>query len=194
MANLLLFPPQEFKLKDFEDQFPTSGFKNRKYVFQCEVREIKNSKDVVFGVIGYPTWRKGNSIRERWIIGDIVRGTTIRPADPENPNETVSFNPNKPQTFVALGNNEIFWGPTISKKSIEDQKDKPEKQYGIQQTEFIKLYKSIIKDEKKLEKATLGFEAKISENPHVYYDVALSDGTTSDIYVTNPCPPNQPGE
>ena len=194
MANLLLFPPQEFRLKDFENQFPTSGYKNRKYVFQCEVREIKTSKDVVFGVIGYPAWRKGNSPRESWIIGTKVRGTTIRPADPADPDETVYFDPTKPQTFVALGNNEIFWSPITLKKSKKNKKENPAKQNADQQAEFAKLYKAILKDEKKLEKASLSFEAKIWENPHVYYDVTLTDGTSSSTYTTNPCPPNQPGE
>jgi hypothetical protein len=194
MANLLLFPPQEFKLKDLEDQFPTSGYKNRKYVFQCEVREIKNSNDVVFGVIGYPAWRKGNSPRQSWIIGTKVRGKTIRPADPGNPDETVYFDPNNPQTFVALGNNEVFLGPATLKNSKKYEKEVSEKANGNDQTEFAKLYKAILKDEKKLEKASLSFKSKIWQNPHVYYDVTLTDGSSSSTYATNPCPPNQPGE
>lgn len=190
MANLLLFPPQEFKLSDFENQFPTTGgFKNRKYIFQCEVREIKNSKDVVFGVIGYPAWRRGNSIRERWIIGKKIRGKTIRPADPGDPDETVWFDPANASTFVALGNNEIFLGPTSQSKS-----KKGAKSLSADQQKFIELYKSIIKDEDKIKKATLSCKAYIFKNPHVYYDVTLTDGTSSDTYSTNPCPPNQPGE
>ena len=191
MANLLLFPPQEFRLSDLHDQFPTTGgFRNRKYFFQCEVREITNSREVIFGVIGYPAWRRGNSIRERWIIGKKVRGKTIRPADPGDPDETVWFDPANPETYVALGNNEIFLGPTTS----SSKSNKASKSLEEGQKDFINLYKSIIKDEKKLKKATLHCKSYIFKNLHVYYNVTLTDGTSSATYLTNPCPPNQPSE
>jgi len=187
MANYLLFPPQKFSLQALEGQFP-QGFANKKYFFQPEVRQITNNRDVIFGLIGYPAWRRGQAPREHWRVGDKVRGVDIRIADPNDPDETILFDPNDPLTFVALANNEVFLGPghgLSGKLSAETEK---------RQNSFIGLYQAILKDKKSFEKAELEFKSRIFKNPHVYYDVLLTDGTNSELYVSNPCPPYDPGE
>jgi hypothetical protein len=187
MANYLLFPPQKFSLQALEGQFP-QGFPNKKYFFQPEVRKITDDRDVIFGLIGYPAWRRGQGPREHWRIGEKVRGEKIRDADPNDPDETMLFDPNEQNTWVALSNNEVFLGPgpgLFGKISAETEK---------RQISFMGLYDAILKNKKSFEKAALEFKSRIFKNPHVYYDVLLTDGTNSELYVSNPCPPNQPGE
>lgn len=187
MANYLLFPPQKFSLQALESQFP-QGFPNKKYFFQPEVRQITEDRDIIFGLIGYPAWRRGQSPREHWRIGDKVRGENIRDANPGDPDETIPFDPTDPNTFVALANNEVFLGPghgLFEKPSAETEK---------RQISFIGLYEAILKNKKSLEKAVLEFKSRIFKNPHVYYDVLLTDGTNSELYQSNPCPPYDPSE
>jgi hypothetical protein len=86
---------------------------------------------------------------------------------------------------VAFGNNEILlWH---LEKGISEQEAQHEK--------FIYLYNKIIENKEFLAKSVLTTgNARLSKNPHIYYDVTLSSGGTSETAFTNPCPPNQPGE
>ena len=189
MAHYLLLPPQKFSLVDLAGQFPT-GFPNKKYFFQCEVRNIiaeSNDLKVRIGLIAYPAWRKGNAARQLWRLGTPVRGVDIREANPADPEETIVFDPNNPNTWIALANNEVFLGPG----SGLEGKISPE--IEERHARFIKLHLTILKS-KYLKTASLEFKSRVSKNPHVYYDVLLTDGTNSELYDSNPCPPNRPGE
>jgi len=189
MAKRILLPTQLFNLRDLTKQFPGPPFNFEKLIFQCELREVTTYADAIFGVIGYPLWKKGNAPREPWIVGKKVSGLTIGPADPNNPDESfpiISSDPDDP--YTAFGNNEILL--------FMPSKDESKKSaYKIEDYEkFISLYNSTLKDQHLLDKSTLSFSAHISKNPHVYYDVTLSSGGSSNTVPTNPCPPNQPGE
>jgi len=177
MANILL-PPHVFNVGDFVYS-PNPQDRFRKIIFQCDIRVIYPNGDIELGLIGYPAWKKGNAIRERWNIGKKAIGTKIKPADPSNPNETIPFNPADP---LAVGNNECpVWQQHPVSEIPEQKQDKVEKQLS-----------NIFSDEKKYEKITFSMNSKIyKENLHTSYDVTFSDGTTTS---TNPCPPNQPGE
>jgi hypothetical protein len=174
MAKIKL-PPQSIDLLALVSQFPGPPFNNTKFFFQLELREVTFWGNLIFGVIAYPAWRKGNSPRERWIIGSKVTGSDtgapdIVPVDPLG---------------VAFGNNEILlWHP---EKGISEQEAQHEK--------FIYLYNKIIENKELLAKSVLTTgNVRLSKNPHLYYDVTLSSGGTSETALTNPCPPNQPGE
>ena len=182
MANILL-PPQRIDLAALESQFPGPPFVNKKVFFQLELRNRTGAGDLVFGVIAYPAWRRGNAPRERWIIGNKVAGIDLVPPPIAIP--TIPILP----PVIAFGNNEILlWLPL---KSDEKKKD----EYAIQNEKFLDLYNTIIKDKEKLAKSFFSTgKVRVTDNPHLDYDVTLTDGSTSTNVTTNPCPPNQPGE
>lgn len=183
MGNILL-PPQLINLLDLTSQFPGPPYNVTKFVFQCELREVTTEGNVVFGVIAYPLWKRGNSPREQWRVGKKVRGLTM-PGQPQS-FPINSGNPNDP--FTAFGNNEILhW---------QIQSDDKE-QYGKkkeQNLKFLSLLDVTLKDKSMAEKSTLSFKAYVSENPHLSFDITLSTPTGSDTELADPCPPNQPGE
>ena len=193
MANILL-PQQSIKVADLESQFPAQGFKTRKIFFHCELRKVEPNGDVVFGIIAYAGWRRNNNDRIPWEIGTIpARGqdvtggfVIIHPVD--------NGNADPAKRYVAFGNNEIHWEyhPRFKDKSEEKEfKYKDDEKDPVFDKDFYKQLKLILSDKDLLAKSILNFKAKISDNPHVTYTVALDSGATQ---VANPCPPNQPGE
>lgn len=194
MANILL-PQQTIKVADLQSQFPARRFKTRKIFFQCELRRVEANGDAVFRIIGYAAWRKNNNDRIPWNIGaipargeDVVGGPVLsHPVD--------NGDPDPAKRHVAFGNNEIRW-PYIP--GFQEQSDKEKDQYyeddekdPKHETEFAMQLGKILMDKEKLTKSFLNFKGKISENPHLTYDVTLDSGG---IEIANPCPPNQPGE
>jgi len=177
MAKIKL-PPQSIDLLALVSQFPGPPFNNTKFFFQLELREVTFWGNLIFGVIAYPAWRKGNSPREKWIIGNKVTGTDIGtppiiiPVDPPG---------------IAFGNNEILLWQLHHEKEIGEQE--------VQNEKFIYLYNKVIENKELLAKSVLTIgNARLSKNPHIDYEVTLSSGGTSETALTNPCPPNQPGE
>jgi len=185
MANNILLPPQVIEAKKLTVQFPPHGFPSRKIFFQCELRAITNG-DAIFGVIAYPAWRRGNALKERWIIGTKVTGITAGPAGPD---ETFPVNSGDPlDPFTAFGNNEI----SVPYPALSNTGQKSD--YTIQRDKFIEAWNKIVEDEKLLEKTTLNFKAKISKNPHAEYDITLSSPASTTTLETNPSPPDPPEE
>ena len=177
MAKIKL-PPQSIDLLALVSQFPGAPFNNTKFYFQLELREVTFWGKLIFGVIAYPAWRKGNSPRERWIIGSKVTGT-----DTGAPPIVIPVDP----PAIAFGNNEIFLRAPQYEKEISDQE--------VQNEKFIFLYNKVIENKELLAKSVLTTgNARLSKNPHIEYDVTLSSGGTSETALTNPCPPNRPGE
>jgi hypothetical protein len=183
MGNILL-PPQLINLPALTSQFPGPPFNVTKFVFQCELRDVTTAGDVVFGVIAYPLWKRGNSPREKWTIGKKVSGFTM-PGLPQS-FPIISANSNDP--FTSFGNNEILiW---------HIQPDEKE-QYGKvkqQNQKFVDLFTEVLKDKGLAEKSTISLKAYVSENPHISFDVTLSSPTGTESETADPCPPNQPGE
>jgi hypothetical protein len=172
MANQLILPPQKFNLKDITDQFPGTGSPKKKVFFQAELRSLANN-NATFGVIAYPAWRK----KKKWEVGTKISGVDTGQAKVEN------F-----VTPVAFANNEIVVTLDLSKKKKKKKKDPK----GGRWCAFEDKARKACKDAKQLEQATLVFEASISENPHLEYDVTLDTGTSSYTTATKPSPPAPP--
>ncbi len=177
MANQLILPPQKFLYKEITDQFPTSGNPKKKVFFQAELRSLSGG-DATFGIVAYPAWRSGN----KWVVGKKVSGEDTGEAP-------------KPEPFtdpVAFANNEVFLSLSLTTKDRKKKKKKNPKKGRW--SALMKMANKACKDPKSAESATLLFETKISENPHLEYNVTLDLGGTSVRVATKPSPPAPPEE
>jgi len=176
MAQLIL-PPQKFVYKEIIDQFPANGSPKKKVFFQAELRSLAGG-NASFGVIAYPSWKEGN----KWMVGTKVEGKDTGAAPKMEP-----FT--KP---IAFANNEIILSISLSKKKKKKKKNKKKDPRKGRWSEFMKMAKKACKDPALLEKSELLFVTRISENPHLEYDVDLTiDGTTLSV-ATKPSPPARP--
>lgn len=175
MPNLLL-PPQKFQYKEITDQFPVIGNPKKKVFFQAELRAIADG-NATFGIVAYPAWREGN----KWVVGKKIDGKDTGAAPKIEP-FTVP---------VAFANNEVVLTLNLSKK--EKKKNKKKNPKKGRWTGLDKMARKACKNEKLLDKATLLFETKISENPHLEYTVTLDMGGGTSLPVsTKPSPPAPP--
>ena len=177
MANQLILPPQKFRYKEITDQFPPTGNPKKKVFFQAELRSLAGG-DATFGIVAYPAWRAGN----KWIIGTKVPGE-----DTGEMPKTVPLT-----TPVAFANNEVFLSLSLTTK--ERKKNKKKNPRKGRWSAFMKMARKTCKDPKIAAEATLLFETKISENPHLEYNVTLDIGGTSIRVSTKPSPPAPPEE
>lgn len=178
MANKLLLPPQKFNYKEITDQFPGTGNPKKKVFFQAELRSLAGG-DATFGIIAYAAWKETG----KWVIGPKkVIGADAGVAVP------IPFVPP-----IAFANNEVALSFSITKKSKKaKKKNKKKEPKKGRWNEFMKLARKLSKDKKELEASTLLFETKISDNPHLQYDVTLDINGTSLTVSTNPSPPAKP--
>ena len=179
MPNILL-PPYGFDVNAFV--FPEQhGAHYRKIIFQCEFDMFHDNGDVEMEVIAYACSKKGNAPSEPWVASDKVTGVKLRNADPNDPDETVRFNPFDP---LALGNNETpVWKQLPLGETSKQQKDQSKTQHQLNR---------IFSGEKDFIEFKFNMKSRIyKKNLHIDYVVTFSDGTAT---ATNPCPPNQPGE
>ncbi|MGQ0737587.1 MAG: hypothetical protein ACT4OJ_00870 [Bacteroidota bacterium] len=171
MANQLILPPQKFRYRDITDQFPATGIRKKKVFFQAELRSLADG-NASFGIVAYPSWKDGNT----WVVGNKVTG-----ADTGGQPAVV------PLTGpVAFANNEVLLSLTLLKKN---KKENPRK------GRWSALMKIIQKNCKKgvtSDKITLIFEAGVSKNPHLEYNVTLDLGGTVLSVPTKPSPPAPP--
>jgi hypothetical protein len=177
MANQLILPPQKFVYKQITDQFPQTGNPRKKVFFQAELRSLANG-DATFGIVAYPAWRVAN----KWVVGEKVSGTdTGAPPKIEPFTEPLAF-----------ANNEVFLSLSLSTKDRKKKKKKNPKKGRW--SALMKMARKACKDPKSAETATLLFETKISENPHLEYSVTLDiEGTLVKVN-TKPSPPAPPEE
>ncbi len=176
MANQIILHPQQFNLSELLSQFPAGKFM-KKIFFQSELRSLENG-DAAFGVIAYPAWKKKN----KWMIGPKINGTDIGMPDVQ------PFTPP-----LAFGNNELLLVSDLSKKQRkkikkEGKKDSPE----AKKAEWQRWIRKILKDKKLAEKSLFLFHGRISENPHLEYNVTLQTDETTLSMVANPSPPAPP--
>ncbi len=177
MANQLILPPQKFIYKEITDQFPATGNPKKKVFFQAELRSLAGG-DAKFGIVAYPAWRAGS----KWIIGTKVSGTDTG----EAPVPVPLTSP------VAFANNEVFLSLSLTTKERKKKKFKNPKKGRW--SAFMKMARKKCKDPKADGEATLLFETKISENPHLEYNVTLDIGGTAIRVSTKPSPPAPPEE
>ncbi len=177
MANQLILPPQKIRYKEITDQFPTTGNPKKKVFFQAELRSLAGG-DATFGIVAYPAWRVGN----KWIIGKQVSGIDTA--------ETPTI---QPFTYpIAFANNEVFLSLSLTTKDRKKKKHNNPKKGRW--SAFMKMARKACKDPKSIETATMLFETKISQNPHLEYSVTLDLGGTSLKVTTKPSPPAPPEE
>jgi len=178
MANQLILPPQKFKFSDLTSQFPSAGSPRKKVFFQSELRSLVNG-DAVFGVVAYPSWKEGN----KWVVGTKVSGTDTGVAAPK---------PFVPP--LAFANNEIVLAVTLIKKGEKTKKKKKKKKEPRKGrwNGLLKMTRKICKDKKMLEESFFHFEAGISDNPHLEYNVTLEINGSSLRVSTKPSPPAPP--
>ena len=174
MANQLILNPQKFNFGDLISQFPHGKYK-KKIFFQSELRSLSNG-DATFGVIAYPAW-KGKG---KWTIGTKITGMDTGIA------EIKPFTPP-----LAFANNEVLMATKISRKTKKSKKKNKEKTYATRR-ELLEAVKKISKDKKLIGKSSFLFNAKISANPHLEYNVTLDMGGTTLSMQTNPSPPARP--
>ncbi len=181
MPSQLILPPQKFRYKDITDQFPVTGNPKKKVFFQAELRAISGG-NATFGVIAYPSWKDGN----KWIVGTKVSGTDTGAAPKTEP-LTVP---------VGFANNEVLLSLKLSKKNKKKKRKKRSRRNPRKGrwTELMRIVRKVSKDPKLLEEAELVFEARISENPHLEYDVTLDMGGTILSVETKPSPPAPPAK
>jgi hypothetical protein len=169
MANQLILPPQKFSYKDITDQFPSTGSPKKKVFFQAELRSLAGG-DARFGVIAYPSWKDGN----KWVVGTKVSG--VDHGDPV----TIPF-----AGLLGFANNEVLL--SLAKKKKKEPRKGRWNTLMKQVQQSCKKYKQVSKED-----IELIFKAKISENPHLEYDVTLDLGGTTLAVATKPSPPAPP--
>ncbi len=179
MPSQLILPPQKFRFRDITEQFPTSGNPKKKVFFQAELRGISGG-NATFGVIAYPSWKEGN----KWIVGTKVSGVDSG-AEPKTEPLNVP---------IGFANNEILLSLKLSKKNKKKNRKKRSRKNPRKGrwTEFMRVARRVCKDAKLLEESELLFEARISENPHLEYDVTMDMGGTTLSVQTKPSPPAPP--
>ncbi|MDZ4795254.1 MAG: hypothetical protein SGI83_13320 [Bacteroidota bacterium] len=172
MANQLILQQQKFKFSDITAGFPSTGNPKKKVFFQSELRSLANG-DASFGVIAYPSWKDGN----KWVVGNKIPGTAFG-----NPTILPFILP------LAFANNEVLMSAKSSGKKRKKKRGVKGRWNGFQ-----KLIQKKCGGKKLFEKMTLVFKAKISENPHIEYDVTLDFGNGTVINTaTKPSPPAPP--
>jgi len=173
MANQLILQQQKFKLSDITKEFPSTGNVKKKVFFQTELRSLANG-DATFGVIAYASWKDGN----KWVVGSKVSGIDMG---------TPLILPFKPP--LAFANNEVILSAKVSKKKKKKKKEPRKGRWN----DLLKAMRKTCKDKKIPENAFLLFNAGISENPHLEYDVTLDLGNGNSLRAaTKPSPPAPP--
>lgn len=171
MANQLILQQQKFRFSEITAGFP-SGSPKKKVFFQSELRLLSNG-DATFGVIAYPSWKDGN----KWVVGKRIAGI-----DGGSP-IVLPFSPP-----LAFANNEVVLSAKATGKKRKKKSGRKGRWDGFQ-----KLIQKKCGRKKLFEKTTLVFSAKISDNPHIEYDVTLDFGNgTSLKAATKPSPPAPP--
>jgi hypothetical protein len=183
MANQIILPPQKFKFADLINQFPSSRKLIKKVFFQAELRSLAND-NASFAVIAYPGWK---TARGKWVIGKKIEGEIT------GEGKHIPF-----VSPLAFANNELLLAATpLKKEKKSKKKDKKCKEDDFKKSpghKFLQLVKKISKDKKLIQKSFFLFESRISENPHIEYDVTLNaDGVTLNVS-TKPSPPARPEE
>jgi len=172
MANQLILQQQKFKLADITSEFPATGSVKKKVFFQTELRSLTNG-DATFGVIAYASWKDGN----RWVVGKKIAGI-----DTGTP-VILPFTPP-----LAFANNEVI----LAVKAAKKKKKKKDPRKG-RWNNLLKAIRKTCKDKKVPEKAFILFNAGISENPHLEYDVTFDLGNGNSLKAaTKPSPPAPP--
>ena len=95
-------------------------------------------------------------------------------------------------TPLGFANNELVLKKDFSGEKKKKKKKKKKDPRKGRWAAFMKMAKKNCKDPIMLQDATFLFEAKISENPHLEYDVTLDMGGTTVRFSTNPSPPAVP--
>ena len=174
MANQILLPAQVMSAQALVNSI--GGKKIKKVFFQAEAKSISNN-DITMGIIAYAAHKNSS---QKWEIGNKVTATV----DNTKPVQKFSMP-------LAFGNNE--W--TITNVS---KKYKGETLKGLSlrklQAIAIKMLIKIAKNKDLLKQTVLTYKAKISNNPHLEYDITLDTGTGSQVVNANPSPPAPPSE
>ena len=181
MANQIILLPQKFTYLDITKQFPSGKF-IKKVFFQCELRSLAGG-NATFAVIAYPGWKEPKST---WTIGTKVTGETT------GAGKAIAF------TEVAFANNELLLATKISRKNKKQHKkaencNKKNKEKSAEQR-LLEFVKNLAKDKALAKKSFFLFEGKISENPHIEYDVTLDMGGTTLNVNAKPSPPARPSD
>lgn len=177
MANQIILLPQKFKFSELTNQFPSTGKLVKKVFFQAELRSLANG-NASFAIIGYPAWKVANG---KWTIGKKVMGETTGEGN------TIPFIPP-----LAFANNELILGSKSAKKAKKKKKCKEDEIKMTPEKKLLLLVKKISKDKTLAEKSFFHFEARISENPHIEYEVTLDVGGQTLNVSTKPSPPARP--
>jgi len=177
MAQLIIIPEHTVRIADLASSIPGGKFK--KLFFQCALKEIKingSNTEARFAIIVYAA--KKNSSRQ-WKPGRKVDCT------PVTSGKTAVFNLADFSEPIGFANNEFNdFGFTL--KQIKSKKADAQQ---IKQNELMSKIRKLLTDKEEAAKTWLNCVAGISENPHVTYDVTLSDGTSA---TANPSPPADP--
>lgn len=110
---------------------------------------------------------------------------------------------NNDATFgvIAYAARKNFWGTWIigNKVNCQDDPGKPVQQFDVVpniafgNNELVDhRLKKMLKNKNKIMSSSLAFQAKVSQNPHITYDITLDDGTSTSVVSTNPSPPAAP--
>lgn len=176
MAQKIIVPAHTVKLIDLQNSIPNGKFK--KIFFQCALKEIiENGSDLEahFAVIAYVGKRK---ITRDWKIGTKVNCT------PDTTTAPKEFNLADYDEPIGFANNEVF-DFDFTLKAMKSKTAEPIK---VSQAKLMKRIKQLLKDKQKAKTAFLTCTARISDNPHVTYDLTLEGNTAA----ANPSPPADP--
>lgn len=166
----LVLQNQSFRVADIIEQFP-AGIKSRKKLFLQPELVMLDGGNAVFRVIAYPAWR----VKGAWVIGKKITST-------ETSNGSVI--PFKEP--LAFGNNEIPLSAYRMKRKKVGKKIK--KKYGA----WERFFRRICGNPRLLESAVFRCHTRISENPHMEYDVTMESEGTAMQWESNPSPPAKP--
>ena len=161
MANKIILPVYKMAVSVFINTFKKGG-QRKKFVFQCELKNISNN-DATFGLVAYPANKKNG----KWEF--------------DSPIKLVEDTSKPPYIFIPpiiFGNNELVpktkpLGGAVAKYKAGS---------------IYRKLRAMARSKKTLKGLELIFTPKISKNPHVYYEVAI--GTS--VEAANPSPPANP--
>ncbi len=173
MAKINL-PIHKVKLAELVKSSPDGRID--KLFLQCEIKAI-NGGDAEFNVIAYV----GDKVEQKWKVGKRVPCTA---------SEVKSFELSKP---IGFANIEVRLRYGKKKHKLEgDHKNKSD-DYN-KQTALLELINRIDSDKNLFAEAELTFTPKITDNPHIGFDVTLGVGGRQIQLLANPSPPAPPEE
>lgn len=170
----ITLPQQKIMLKDL---IARSDPKKTRVFFQCEFRSL-TATSATFGVIAYSAWENA---REGWQIGKKVMGKDTEKVKSDTLKLPLAFTNNELLLYTPQAHKDLRQKPASQNKSFKNW------------DEFYKKLDKIHANEEWFQKCFLLFDARISDNPHIVYDVTLNAGDGTAITVsTNPSPPARP--